>query len=783
MTRYSISQPVLQVEAPRLMTGQGRFTDDNFLDRQCHAVFLRSPHAHAEIASIDTRAANQAPGVLAVLTGADWEADGLGHVAGASPVKKRDGSPMFRPPRPGITRDRVRHIGQPVAVVIAESIHAAKDACEAIEIDYRPLPTTLDTATANEPGAHAVWEACPNNEPVYNTRGNRAAADKAFAAAAHIVGDRFVVSRVAANTMEPRAVVASYDKGRDHYRILACHQRPYVWRSVMAEYVFKIQEQQISLVAGDVGGSYGMKGGLYTEVPVVAWASKKVGRPVKWACERSEALVADDQGRDMVVDAEMAFDTDGKLLGVRFASRNNVGAYISMLGFLSTGNIIKDVAGPYRAPAMFSEACAVLTNTLPVSNYRAPGGAPSAYIVERMMDMAAREIGLDPVEIRRRNLIQPEALPYKSMTGETYDCADFPAVLEKSLAKADYANAGKRRAESKARGFLRGVGISCTIDPSAGPSPESAELRFDPGGGLTILVGSTAGGQSHETIYTQIVSQTLGYDAEKIRVIEGDTDKLSWGTGTGAARTATIGGSTVFKAAEKIIAKAKRIAAHRLEAGLDDIAFDNGVFSVAGTDRSISLADVAKAAFNPAMLGRDIEIGLFETATWSPETGNLPNSCHVCEIEIDPDTGVTRVDRYTAVHDVGVELNPLLVEGQAHGGIAQAAGQALMERVVYEPGSGQMLTGSFMDYAMPRASDLSMFDIDRAPVPATSNPLGVKGAGECGTVGALPAVMNALNDALAPLGVANFQMPATPDRVWKAIKEARASSLQRGATA
>ncbi len=772
MTRYSISQPVRQVEAPRLMTGLGRFTDDNFLDRQCHAVFLRSPHAHAEIVSMDVATASQAPGVLAILTGADYAADGLGDVAGVSPAKRRDGSPMFRPPRPGVTRDRVRHIGQPLAVVIAETIAEAKDAAERIEVEYRILPAVLATASANEPGAPAIWEGCANNEPVYASRGNRPATDKAFASAAHVVRDRFVVSRVAACTMEPRAVVASYDRGRDHYRILACHQRPYVWRSVMAEYVFRIQEQQITLVAGDVGGSYGMKGGLYTEVPVVAWASKRVGRPVKWVCERSEALVADDQGRDMVVDAELATDQDGGFLGLRFSSRNNVGAYISMLGFLSTGNIIKDPAGPYRTPAVFSEACAVLTNTLPVSNYRAPGGAPSAYICERLVDMAAREIGMDPAEIRRRNLIPASALPFKSATGETYDCANFPALLEKALAKSDYAGAARRKTEAQARGFLRGVGLSCTIDPSAGPSPEAAELRFDPGGNVTILVGSTAGGQSHETIYTQIVSQMLGLEAENIRVIEGDTDKLSWGTGTGAARTATIGGSVVFKAAEKIIAKAKRIAAHRLEAGVGDIAFDHGVFSVAGTDRRIAMADVARAAFNPAMLPKDIEIGLYETATWSPDTGNLPNSCHVCEVEIDPDTGVVRIDLYTAVHDVGVELNPLLVEGQVHGGVAQAAGQALMERIVYEEDSGQMLTGSFMDYAMPRASDLPMFSLDRAPVPATSNPLGVKGAGECGTVGALPAVMNAINDALAPLGVKNFQMPATPDRVWKAIREA-----------
>ncbi len=773
MTRYSISQPVRQVEAPRLMKGLGRFTDDNFMDRQAHAVFLRSPHAHAKILRVDVSAAKAMPGVLDILTGEDYAADGLGDVRGPSPAKRRDGSPMFRPPRPGLTRDRVRHVGQPVASVVAESVAAAKDAAESIEIDYEILPATLSTATANDPAAPLVWDDCARNEPVYASRGNREAADKAIAAAAHVVRDRFIISRVAASTMEPRAVAASYDRGRAHYTILACHQRPYVWRSMMSKFVFDIPENRMTIIAGDVGGSYGMKGGLYPEVPVVAWASKKVGRPVKWACERSEALVADDQGRDMVVDAELALDRDGRFTGLRFSSRNNVGAYISMLGFLTTGNIIKDPAGPYLNPGVFAEACAVFTNTLPVSNYRAPGGAPSACIIERLVDMAARDMNIDPAEIRRRNLIPAKSLPFRSATGETYDCADFRKALDRALERSDYAGAGKRKEDSRARGLLRGVGISCTIDPSAGPSPEAAELRFDPGGDVTILVGSTAGGQSHETIYTQIVSQTLGLDVENIRVVEGDTEKLSWGTGTGAARTATIGGTVVFKAAEKILAKAKRIAAHVLEAGVADIHFEDGVFSVAGTDRSIAFPEVAKIAFEPHRLGPDIEIGLYETATWSPDAQNLPNSCHVCEVEIDPDTGVVKIDRYTSVHDVGVELNPLLVEGQVHGGIAQAAGQALMERIVYEEGSGQVLTGSFMDYAMPRADNLPMFDLDRSPVPATSNPLGVKGAGECGTVGALPAVMNAINDALAAVGVRNLQMPATPDRVWRAIRDAK----------
>ncbi len=773
MTRYSISQPVRQVEAPRLLQGRGRFTDDVTLDNQAYAVFLRSPHAHANIISMDTRPALQMPGVLAVLTGDDYEADGLGHVRGASPAKKRDGSPMYRPPRPGLTRDRVRHVGQQVAVVIAESLIEAKDAAERIEVEYEVLPIVLATEKANLPGAPTVWEECANNEPVYASKGKRDITDPIFKSAAHVVRDRFIVNRVAACTMETRAVNADYDAGREHYTIYACHQRPYVWRSMMTKFIFNdLPEHHMTLIAGDVGGSYGMKGGLYPEVPVCAWASRRVGRPVKWTADRSEALISDDQGRDMVIDAALAVDKDGKFLAVDFSSRNNVGAYISMLGFLSTGNIIKDSCGAYAIPTVFAEGAAVLTNTLPVSNYRAPGGAPSAYVVERLVDMAALEMGMDPAEIRRRNLIRPEAMPYKTATGDVYDCGDFPALLEKALKKADYAGAKQRKAKSAARGLLRGVGVSCTVDPSAGPSPEAAELRFDPSGGVTILVGSTAGGQSHETIYTQIVSDRLGIDVENIRVIEGNTEKLSWGTGTGAARTATIGGTVVYKAVDKVIAKAKRIAAHALEASVDDISLEDGVFSVAGTDRSVTMMQVAQRAFNPAALPPDIEIGLYETATWSPEVGNIPNSCHVCEVEIDPETGVTEIVNYTAIHDVGVELNPLLVEGQVHGGIAQGAGQALMEGVIYDSVDGQVLTGSFMDYAMPRADNFCFFEVDRNPVPTKTNPLGVKGAGECGTVGALPAVMNAINDALAPLGVRNIAMPCTPDKIWRAIRDA-----------
>jgi carbon-monoxide dehydrogenase large subunit len=772
MTRYAISQPVTPLEAPRLLTGKGRFTDDIQPARHAHAVFLRSPHAHADILGIDTAAAKALPGVLAILTHDDYASDGLGHVMGASPARRRDGSPMFRPPRPALADGRVRHVGQMMAMVVAETINQAKDATEAIHVDYAPLPAHLATATGNDPATPALWDDCPDNEPVFAEVGDAAAVDAAIAKAAHVVRDRFVVNRVAANAMEPRAVVADYDEGRDHYTIHACHQRPYIWRTMMTKHLFRIPEYQMTIIAGDVGGSFGMKGGLYPEVPLIAWASKRVGRPVKWACERSEGLLADDQARDMVVDAELALDANGTFLAMRLLSRNNVGAFVTMIGFISTNGISTAGCGNYVTPAYHGQGAAILTNTVPVSNYRAPGGAPGTYVLERIIDMAAAELGIDPAEIRRRNLIPAGAMPYRLANNTTYDSGEFEAVMDKCLSRADYAGAGARKEDARARGRLLGVGVSTTVDPSAGPSPETAELRFDPGGTVVVLVGSTAGGQGHETIYTQIVCDRLGLDAEAIRVVEGDTSQLSWGTGTGGARTATIAGTAVLKAVDKVIEKGRRIAAHLLEAADADIEFADGSFRVAGTDRAVGITEVAQTAFMPGKLPPDIEIGLYETATWSPDAGNIPNSCHVCEVEVEPETGCIEMVRYTAVQDVGVELNPLLVGGQVHGGIAQGAGQALMEDIVYDPDSGQLMSGSLMDYCMPRADDFCHFDLESHPVPTKQNPLGVKGAGECGTVGALAAVMNAVNDALAPLGVRNLAMPTTPERVWRAIQDA-----------
>ena len=773
MTRYSISQPVTQVEAPRLLMGKGRFTDDVSMPREGKAVFLRSPHAHAAILGIDTKAAEAMPGVIAVLTGAEWQADGIGPVAGNPPPKRRDGSPGFRPPRPALTSDRVLHVGHIIAVVIAESVNEGKDAVEAIEVQYNPLPAQTDPVAASQPGAHQFWDDCANNESFIAEKGDDDAAEAALSAADHIIKDKFRVTRITANTMEPRAVVADYDEGRNHTTVYACQQRPFAWREMMTQKMFNIPENQMTVIAGDVGGSFGMKGGLYPEVPIAAWASKRVGRPVKWVCERSEGHIADDQGRDLWVEAELGVNKDGAFQGVRFSSTANVGAYLSMNGFGTPNGIAGSLCGTYAMPTAHGFTSAVLTNTCPMANYRGPSGTPSTYVLERLVDMAAAELGLDPTEIRRRNFIRPDQMPYKLPTGNSYDCGEFETVMDKCLAKADYVGAAARKADARSRGKLLGVGVSSSVDPSGSPAVEAVELRFDPGGSVTVMTASTAGGQSHATIYTQIVSEKLGMDIENIDVLEGDTGRHSFGSGTGAARTATICGSTVLLAAEKTIAKAKRIAAHLLEAAVDDVEFEDGIFRVAGTDREIPFSQVAKAAFQPNKLPPDIEIGLYETATWTPATTNIPNSFQVCEVEIDPDTGQLAIVRYTEVHDVGVELNPRLVDGQVQGGIAQAVGQALMEEMAYDPASGQVITGSFMDYAMPRADDFSYFDLGSHPVPTATNPLGVKGAGEGGTVGALAATMNAINDALASLGVRNLGMPATPERVCRAIQEAQ----------
>ncbi len=766
-------QPVPRTEDPRLLTGKGKYTDDFNLPHQVYAVFLRSPHAHAEINSIDTTAAAAMPGVVAVLTGQDYADDGLGEIIGGSPRRRRDGSTMYRPPRPALTKDRVRFVGQPVVIVMAETVDQAKDAVEAVVVDFTPLPVVMSTADANQDGTPAIWDDVPENESFFYTVGDADAVDAAFEKADHIVTQQFEIPRITANTMEPRGALGHYDAGRDGYTIYVGHQRPYVFRTSLTKNLFKIGENQLSLVTGDMGGSFGMKGSIYPEMPLTAWASKRIGRPVKWICERSEAHIADDHARDNSTLAELALDKDGTFLGLRVRTNGALGAYVAFLGMgPSTGNI-GGLAGLYRTPAMRVEVAGVFMNKNPISPYRGAGRPEASYIIESMVDKAARELGMDRVELRRKNFIPPEAMPYKTPLTFTYDCGEFEALVNRCVEKADYAGFPARKAASEEKGKLRGLGISCTIEQAAAAQPETAEMRFDPSGTLTVLVGSTPHGQGHETIYKQLICEKLGIDPDRIRVIEGDTDKVSFGTGTGGSRTAAIGTSAVNMAVGKVIDKARKVAAHVLEASEADIEFTDHAFTVAGTDKSLPFLEAAQAAFQPAKIPDDMEPGLYEIATFSPKTATFPYGCHICEVEVDPDTGALTMEKYTVVDDVGYELNPLLVKGQIHGGVAQGAGQALMEEMVYDD-NGQLLSGSFMDYAMPRAEDLCLFDIEGRPVPTKSNPLGVKGAGECGTVGALAAIPNAILDALAPLGVEHLDVPLSPEKIWQAIQGAKA---------
>ncbi|MCB1739890.1 MAG: xanthine dehydrogenase family protein molybdopterin-binding subunit [Gammaproteobacteria bacterium] len=770
--RFGVGQPVPRTEDPRLLTGNGRYADDFLLPAQSYAYVIRSPHAHARIAAIDVSPARTLPGVLCVLTGADYEADGLGPIVGPSPRKRRDGQPMYRPPRPALTRDAARYLGQPVAVVVAETALGARDAAEQVEIEYEPLPVNVETGHANDPSTPRLWPECESNESFLYEVGDAAATARAFAAAAHVVSQRFVINRITANPMEPRSVNAHYHKGEDRYTIYAGSQRPYAWRATLARNTFKIDEHQLSFITGDVGGSFGMKGSIHPEIPLMAWASKRVGRPVKWTSDRSEGFIADDHARDNVSEAELALDEHGRFLAVRVRTQANLGAYVAFLGAgPPTGNV-GTMAGVYTTPAMHVQVAGVLTNTNPLSPYRGAGRPEAAYVMERLVDIAARRLHIDPAELRRRNLIPNDAFPYKTALTFTYDCGEFDKLFDKCLKAADYAGFESRREAAATRGLLRGIGISFSIEIAANPQTETAEIRFNSSGTATVLVGTTPHGQGHETIYKQLVCERLGLTPEQVRVVEGDTDQVSFGTGTGGSRVASLGSAAVLMGIEKCVAKGRRIAAQLLEAAESDIDFEDAEYRIAGTDRRLGFREVAQAAFSPDRLSAGMEPGMYEIATYNPSAANFPNGCQICEVEIDPETGRTRIVALNAVDDVGFEINPLLVKGQIHGGIAQGAGQALMENLVYDE-AGQLLSGSFMDYAMPRADDFCEMQVASHPVPTRSNPLGTKGAGESGTVGALAAVMNAINDALAPLGIEHLEMPATPERVWRAIRAAR----------
>ena len=773
MEKFGIGQGVTREEDPRLLKGRGLFVNDVNLPDQSYAVVLRSPHAHADIRSIDTTAATALPGVLAVYTGEDVAADNLGVPGMPAKWMRPDGEPMKYRPQPPLALGRVRYVGDPVALIVADTLAQAHDAAEAVLVDYNPLPSVTDTASTVDADAPVIWEDGPDNISGLYQEGDAAATEAAFAKADRIVSRRFVISRVFAQYMEARGAIGAYDEREDRYLLHADVQYPHRVRQLLAEKIFDVPEQNIRVVARDVGGGFGTKGWQYAEHRLVLWAARKVGRPVKWACDRSEAVQADEHGRDNVTDAELAFDANGRVIGLRVKTIAAIGAYLSAIrnllpAFTNVGTLI----GVYDIPAAHVAVRTVHSNTNPTAPYRGAGRPEATYVIERMFDEAAREMGIDPTELRTRNMIAPEAMPLKTALGLVYDCGEFARNQAAVLEMADYKGFPARREEARARGKLRGIGTANPIERSASPSPDFAEIRFSTDGTATILMGTKSQGQGHETVYKQIVNERLGLDPARMRVIDGDTDRVAFGIGTMGSRSTVIGGSALYFAAEKIIEKAKIIAAHMLEASVVDMEFADGVFSVAGTDRSVSLTEIAKASFTPARLPKGVEPGLYETATFAPEDDTYPNGSHVCEVEIDPETGMTEVVGYWVVDDVGTMINPVIVKGQIHGGVAQGVGQALAEQVAYDPDSGQLLSGSFMDYAMPRAADFPDIGIAAHSVPTQRNPLGVKGAGEAGTVGALPATMNAVMNALAEVGVTGLDMPATPNRVWRAIRDA-----------
>lgn len=770
MGQFGIGQSVRRVEDVRFVQGAGRYVGDIDRPHQSYAWFLRSPHAHAKIAGIDASAAAAAPGVLGVFTYQDLAADGVGPIPNLIPLQNTDGTLLKQPPRPALADGRVRHVGDPVAVVVAESIDAAKDASELIAVDYDDLPAVTETAQALARGAAQVWDLAPGNLCFDWDKGDRAAVEAALKRAARVVTLDLVNNRVSANPMETRGAIGEYDMVGDRYVLTTSSQGGHGLRRSLTNGPFEGPEGRFRVITPDVGGGFGMKIFLYPEQVVVLWAARKLGRPVKWISERGEGLLSDDHGRDHVSRAELALDADNKILGLKVSTVANLGAYLSnFAAFVATDAGVRMLSGVYDIPAVHVSVKGVFTNTVPVDAYRGAGRPEAIYLVERVIDAAARELGLDPAELRRINYVPAAKMPYPTALGLVFDSGDFASVTAAALQRADRAGFEKRRKASRARGKLRGFGIGYYVEVCGGGPDERAHIRVEPSGSISLMIGSQNNGQGHETAYAQLIEEKLGVPFGNIRVIQGDTDAVGFGRGTGGSRALAVGGSAVVVASDKIIAKARKLAAHKLEAAEADLEFKDGVFTIAGTDRAIAFLDVARAAWNAAELPPDLEPGLEEMAFYQPKASTFPNGCHVCEVEIDIDTGTPRIDRYTVVDDFGNLINPMLVEGQVHGGIAQGLGQALIEQAVYDPDSGQLVTGSFMDYGMPRAGDLPDIAFSTQNIPCATNPLGIKGAGEAGCIGAPPAIINAIVDALAEYGVRHVDMPATPEKLWRLI--------------
>jgi carbon-monoxide dehydrogenase large subunit len=783
----SIGTPVRRREDYRFLTGQGTYTDDINRPGQLHAYILRSPHANARITGIDTSAAKTAPGVAAVFTGADMAADGIGGLPCGWLINSKDGSPMKEPAHPVLVTDRVRHVGDHVAVVLAESLAEARDAAEKIAVDYAVEPAVVDVAAALEPGAPQVWPAEAPGNVCYDWHlGDGAAVEAAFAKAAKIVKLDLVNNRLIANAMEPRAAIGEFNRATGEHTLYTTSQNPHVIRLLMGAFVLHIPEARLRVVAPDVGGGFGSKIFHYAEEAIVTWAAAKVRRPVKWTAERSESFMSDAHGRDHVTHVELALDAGAKFLALKVSTVANMGAYLSTFATCVPTYLYGTLlAGTYTTPAIYVETKAVFTHTVPVDAYRGAGRPEATFLVERIVDLAADELGLDPAELRRRNFIAADAFPYQTPVALQYDSGDYQTTLQMAQEASGYAGFEARRQEAARRGKLRGIGIAtyieaCGIAPSAVVGSlgaraglfESAAVRVHPTGSVTILTGSHSHGQGHETTFAQLVSDGLGIPIESIEIVHGDTAKIPYGMGTYGSRSLAVGGTAIIKAMDKVIAKGRKIAAHLLEASEADVEFKDGAFTVAGTDRSKTLGEVALTAYVPHNFPHDeLEPGLDETAFYDPKNFTFPSGAHIAEVEIDLDTGHLTVINFTASDDFGRIINPMIVAGQVHGGLAQGIGQALLESCVYDKATGQLLTGSYNDYAMPRADDLPNFALSTHVTLCTHNPLGVKGCGEAGAIGAPAAIANALVDALKPLGVRHVEMPATPEKLWRVIQQ------------
>ncbi|MCP1757251.1 xanthine dehydrogenase family protein molybdopterin-binding subunit [Bradyrhizobium elkanii] len=774
LQKYGVGQPVRRKEDDTLVRGKGKYTDDFSLPGQAYCWMVRSSHAHGLIKGIDTAAAKAMPGVLGVWTGADLAAAGYNPFTCGLPLKNRDGSPLKQTNRPALVTDKVRFVGDPVAFVVAETAAQARDAAEAVEVDIEPLPAVTDAAEAAKPGAPQLYDDIPDNVALDYHYGDTAKIEAAFAGAAHVTKLDIVNTRVAVVSMEPRVALAHYDKKTERFTLQVPTQGVSGNKAILAR-LLNVPADKVRILTGNVGGSFGMKNLNYPEYTCIAHAARELGRPVKWLDERSTSFLSDSQGRAQLIHAELALDADGKFLAVRLSGYGNLGAYITGVApgplSLNTG---KNLASVYRTPLLGVDIKTVLTNTTLMGAYRGAGRPEANYYMERLIDAAADEMGINRFTLRKRNFIKPSQLPFPAASGVTYDSGDFAAVFQKALEISDYDNFAKRKKESKKSGKLRGIAVGSYLEVTAPPSGELGKISFEPDGSVKLTTGTLDYGQGHATPFAQVLSDQLGVPFEKITLEQGDSDLVRFGNGTGGSRSITATGQAIVEASALVVEKGKKAAAHMLEASEADIEFGAGRFTIAGTDRSIGIMELAERMRAGKMPEGTPETLDVDHAT-KETSSTFPNGCHVAEVEIDPDTGVTRIVRYSAVNDFGVVVNPMIVAGQLHGGVAQGIGQALMEEVSYDA-SGQPITGSFMDYALPRAGDVPSMLVGDHPSPAKSNPLGTKGCGEAGCAGSLVCIVNAVVDALSDYGIKHINMPLTPERVWRAIQDAKAKA-------